>query len=356
MHGAGKPTLLFVILIVLFGCGQRGDEDAPTPSRPVKITVVEDVSDSISVNYPAIVAASDSTNLTFQVGGLVNEVVVIEGQSIKKGDLIAAIDKRDYQNNFNSAKAQYDNARTDFERAAQLLEQNAVSKSVYDQRLSQRDIARASYETAKKALSDTELRAPFDGVVAAINIDAFQNVSAQEPVITLQSDGNVEAIVNVPAQLIARVPELLPADTTITLDSAPNLNIPATLKEAAAQADPASQTYTLRFAFTPPENLLILPGMTGVMQSTLRYLGDELNQGVAIPATAILAEGDNHFVWVLETESMTVSKRAITLAPRRWEDKIVVVEGLETGEQIAAAGVSYLYPDMAVTVWSNADQ
>lgn len=345
--------LPFALLAAASACAPEAEEATEPPVRPIKLIAVEEASNQFPVSYPAVIEAAQSSVLTFQVSGLLQELPVTEGQQVEEGALIAKLDQRDYQNNYNSAKAQYDNAESEYQRAVRLAAENAISRSVLEQRQSQRDIAKAQFDTAQKALDDTELRAPFAGGIAQINVENFQNVGAQQAIATLQSVGDVEAVINIPAGILAYVPQINPIDTTVTLDAAPDVRIPATFKEASGQADPTTQTYRVRFTFTPPEGLLILPGMTGKVDSVFVYEGDQIDLGVSVPTGSVLAEGDQLFVWVLDNETMTVSKRAVVVSGDRFGEEVGIVEGLEGGEVIAGAGASYLQEGMRVRAWEN---
>ena len=349
----------FVPLALLAAAGACSPEaEAPQEPavRPIKLVTVEQASNRFPVSYPAVIEAAQSSALTFQVSGLLQELPVDEGQEVEQGALIAKLDQRDYQNSFNSAKAQYDNAESEYQRAERLFAENAISRSLLEQRRSQRDIAKAQFDTAQKALDDTELRAPFAGGIAEINIENFQTVGAQQPIATLQSAGDVDAVINMPAAILAYVPQINPIETTVTLDAAPNVKIPATFKEATGQADPTTQTYRVRFTFTPPEDLLILPGMTGKVDAVLIYEGDQINLGVSVPTGSVLAEGDDRFVWVLDEGTMTVSKRQVTVAQDRFGEEVGIIDGLQGGEVIAGAGASYLQEGMRVRPWENGRQ
>ena len=348
----------FVPLVFLFFAACAGETEAPRepPVRPIKLVTVEAATNEFPVSFPAVIEAAQSSALTFQVNGLLQELPVDEGQPVAQGDLIAKLDQRDFQNNLNSAKAQYDNAESEYQRARRLSEENAISRSVLEQRRSQRDITKAQLDTAQKALDDTELRAPFAGQIAEINVDNFQNVTAQQVIVTLQSAGQVEAVIDVPARILAYVPQLNPVGTTVTLDAAPTVKIPAEFKEATGQADPTSQTYRAHFTFVPPDDLLILPGMTGKVDSVFVYTGEQIDLGVSVPTESVLAEGNDQFVWVLDEETMTVSKQRVVVSEDRFGEEVSIIEGLDGGEVIAGAGASYLHEGMRVRVWENGPQ
>jgi len=179
---------------------------------------------------------------------------------------------------------------------------------VLEGRKTQRDVALAALSTAEKALSDTVLKTPFRGGIAKVTGRQFQNVQAKEAIAILQSD-EVEAVINVPGTIIARMPQLVPVGVRVTLDAAPDVEIIATFKEASGEADPNTQTYRVSFSFVPPEDLFILPGMTATVSSSFVFNGaqDLVASGVAVPLSAVLAEGDDTFVWVVDEASMKIS-------------------------------------------------
>ena len=110
---------------------------------------------------------------------------------------------------------------------------------------------------------------------------------------------------------------------------------------------PAAQTFEVRFSFTPPPGLVILPGMTGAVRSTVAIAGDAGAAQIAVPIEAILSEAGLRYVWVVDTDSMTVAKREVILRDGVGET-LPVRSGLAAGDTIVAAGVSYLHEGMKI--------
>ena len=272
---------------------------------------------------------------------------VREGDRVAQGAEIARLDQRDRQAELATARANFEAAESDFQRIDKLVAGGAVSRADHERRRTQRDVAKASLDLARKRLDDTVLRSPFAGVVAAVHVEAFQNVAARQPVATLQTTGAVEAVVQAPATLVAHSGRIEPLETVVVLDAAPDAPMPATLHSTAARADPAAQTFELRFAFTPPEGVVILPGMTGNLRATLAVAGEEGGARINVPIAAILSEAHTRYVWVVDSDTMTVSKREVVLGDGVGET-LPVERGLAAGETIVAAGVSYLHEGMQV--------
>lgn len=352
MVGWGWRTLAPAMCIFIAACG-GADTEEPEIVRPAKLLTVEAASERLDVSFPAIVEARNSSTLTFQVGGLLTDFPVSESQFVRRGQVLARLDQRRYANAVASAQAQYDAAQRDYESAAALLEQNAIAEIQVRQREAQRDVAAASLDSAKKDLADTVLRAPFSGVVAEKLAVRFENVSPQQDIVTLQSTGAAEAVVSVPASLVPRFSRKRPTNAYVVLSSAPDLQIPGSFLAARTQADTQSQTFRVKFAFNPPQNVPALPGSTGTVYVGRELLEDELaGDGITVPLGAVLSDGKVRYVWVVDRESMTVSKRTVTVADSIGEE-IAISDGLKPGETIVAAGAAYLHDGMKIRPYDS---
>lgn len=350
----GRLAAVATICSLSFACAfpshsqDKTADEVAAVVRPAKLIEIVSKARSNVITLPAIVEPSVSAELTVQVGGILVEFPVQEGQTVKKGDLIAQIDKVNYQNAVAQSQAQYDNAEEEYKRADTLIKQEAISQSVFEQRKASRDVAKLALEAAKTQLTDSTLTAPFDGIVSKVNVKQYQTVSPQSPVVTLQSRAEFEAIANVPAQTVASSTDIKVEKTTLTLDIAPLQTIPVKFKLIAPQADPATQTYEVKFTFAPPDTLVVLGGMTGELSSTVTQIGELAKKNaIQIPISSIIYDGTDTSVWLVDTDAMTVSKQKVTLAEEIGET-IPVTEGLKDGDTIVGAGASYLHEGMKI--------
>lgn len=356
MKGSLGPVGSLVVLVCALssGCEKPVPVAPPDPVRPVKLIEVKATSDIRQVKLPAVIEASNSTVLAFQVGGKLEQLEVTEGQDVSTGTVIGRLNPRDFQNSVKQAQAQYTSANTEYQRARRLLEQNAIARSVVDQRRAARDIARASLDSAQKALEDSVLKTPFEGRIATVAVEQFESVGPQQPIVTLQTVGAAEAVVEIPSTLVANRERLTPIESYVTLDAVGDIRIPAEFLSLSPLANAATQTFAAKFKFLPPEGVNILPGMTGSLNGTLRIAAEDgtSTTQLAIPLSSILSEGADTFVWVVDTEAMTVSKRAVTLTEGVGES-LFVESGLKAGETIAGAGASYLVEGKQVRAYGN---
>ena len=346
-------TLCFALTFIA-SCGNDDVEQTREPAvRPVKLITLSPASDVQTSRYPAVVSAARFSELSFQVGGLIEEIAVVEAQQVDEGELIARLDQRDFKTQLAAARSQFENADEEYQRGVRLLKEDAIARSVVEQRQTQRDVAKSQFDSAEKALGDTVLRAPFAGVVVQVEARERQNIPAGQLVAAFMGHGALEVSIDVPAKVIAESQEVEERGAYVILDAAPDSRIEATFKEANLQADATSQTYGVTFTFEPPDNLVILPGMSATVELSRarRSTTSETNR-ISVPLSAIKSDGTSKYVWVVDQDSMTVSRRAVTVADGIGE-MAIVTEGLVPGDTIATAGASFLADGMQVRPWTD---
>ncbi|GAA0478013.1 efflux RND transporter periplasmic adaptor subunit [Parasphingorhabdus litoris] len=350
-----RLTLKFHVSALLFlalsACVDGTEENLDNQPKPVKLLKLAEGLNQSSQSLPAVIRSSRSTDLAFQVGGRIVTWNAAGGNEFSKGQIIASLDSRTFRNAVSQAEAQFRNADSEYQRAKRLIAQNAISQSVVESRLAQRQVAQASLDDARKALNDTVIRAPFSGFIGRTYVEQFQNVGAQQTVVTLQSSA-VEAIVNVPASFVLNSERVRYFDTFVELDAAPGRRFPAVFSEATGQADQNTQTFEGRFKFKAPRDLVVLTGMT----ATLFFKTEEPDFAVAstqrlsVPLASIIAEGEKRYVWVVKPGKRTIAKREVKLGKGVGRD-VAVISGLKSGETIVAAGSAYLSDGDTVRQW-----
>ncbi len=343
---------MFVIVtaLLLASCDEEpATEPNDTSGRPVKLINISGTHHQSTARYPAVIGAGEQVDLSFPVGGVIQELPVTDADPVDKGDLIARLDPRDFESNVAAARASFTNAEEEYQRAVRLAEQDAIAQSVLEQRKTQRDVARAKLDSAEKALADSVLRAPFSGVVASIPVRKQQTVSPGTNVATLINVAALDATINLPASVVAQVPTRENRGVVVLLEAAPDREIEAQFSEANLVADATSQTYAITFRFEAPADLLILPGMNATVELTSGDSG-AARGSVSVPLAAVQSDGNGQYVWIVERDAMTVSRRYIEMATGIGE-MVVVTSGLSFGDQIVGAGGAYLAEGIKVTPW-----
>lgn len=343
--------LISFVSFCLIGCRERPQE-AKQVIRPVKTMVVAGASSKFGRTFTASVRASDRVELAFQVPGKLIELPVKKGQNVEQGDLVGRLDPRDYKSNLQSAKAQYDKALANFKRGDELVEKGFISRTDYDRLIARRDVTAAELDKAKKAMDDTSLKAPFSGVVAQRFVENFTEVNAKQEIVSLQDTSLLELVVYVPEHIVALIRKDKARNTTIfaEFNSIPGEQFPLTIKEFSTQADAKTQTFEYVLAMPRPEGRNILPGMTANVRVTGTAMDEsQVPASFTIPAIAVFADKESKpHVWIIKQPDNTAHARQVTTGQLSGSDQIEILDGINSGDVIAIAGVSQLREGMQV--------
>ena len=340
------------------GCRQ----EPPAPKevvRPIKMLTVGSGAEKTR-EYPGRLRASQQADMAFEVPGRIIEWVFREGDRVRKGEVLARLDPSDYQNQLEQSLAVERNRRTYLSRIAQAHKTGAVSDQDLNDAQAQVDVAAADARISRKALNDTQLRAPFDGLMSRKLVEDYANVQAKQPVLIFEDPAYMEIKVSVPERDLAGRRDQQQDRATITRRLNPEVEVtamrgkkfPAQLKELATTADPTTRTFEATFSFQPGEEINVLPGMTA---KVIVQAGEGLGTAsdVSIPATAATADEEGRAsVWIVDPEAGTVSRRPVTLGPMAG-DSIIVTEGLNDGDTVAVSGVAQLRPGVKVRQWER---
>jgi len=348
-----KITAAAALALAFAGCS----EEAPPPvegPRPVKLLEIGGGGGTETREYPGRIKAGQYSEMGFEVAGRVTEIVYTEGAQVKQGAVLARLDPRDYQARYDSSSAKASHARSERDRYKEMYEKEVKPYSEYELRMRAYDVAQADLQEAKKALDDTVLRAPFDGVMARKLVEQFENVQAKQPVLVMQNDDMLEIKVSVPERDLAQGSgEKLDVERLtrrisprVVISSLPDRQFAASLSEVASVADPTTRTFEATFRFAKPEGANVLGGMTAKVIVSIG--GGNARADLWIPASAVVSDVDEGpTVWVVDPSALTVSARRVELGDLSGE-RVAILQGLEAGETVAISGVHQLRDGMTV--------
>ncbi len=345
---AGLAVIAAGVFLALFlaGNGEKPPELAVV--RPVKTMVLQAEVGVRVYSFPGKVKASEEVNLSFEIGGRLIKLPIKEGQEVSQGQLLAQLDKRNFKNRFDAAKARAGAAKAYFDRVKVAHSKGAATPMELDEARAKYEVTVAERKIAAKSLADTEMIAPFSGVVARTFVKNFRDVVAKLPILSLQDVSHIDVVVEVPEAGVMKVRRGMVAKAVALFEPLPGREFPLTVKEYATEADRQTQTYSVTFTMPAPKDVNILPGMTATAKIYIKPEADPQTLPFTVPVTAIFSdEGSNRYVWVVALESMTVHKRPVKLGHLAGSS-IRVLEGLKNGEIIATAGVHYLREGMKV--------
>ena len=357
-RAASLAGLIAVATITMAGCS----DEAPEPVevvRPVKIMEIGGLETGRQQEYPGILRAADSAEVSFEVPGRIIRLEALEGTQVTEGQIIGALDDANFRADLDIAQANLRKARSDLARSEAVYAEDsgAITLERIDADRRAVEVSEAQVVQAQKAVNDTVLRAPFDGVVSRRLVEVFENVQAKQTIVIIEDLGNIEVEISIPERDIlsqrASQRSYSEADLEnvtdrakpmVSVSSLPDLEFEGTISEIATRADPATRTFSVRVRFQGPDDIPLLPGMTARVRGKFLIAGE-----VRIPVTALAATpGAEPKVWVIDPETMRVSGRVVELG-QMTDNDVSVTYGLNSGEMIAITGATQLAEGMQVS-------
>ena len=194
-----KTEILFLAGMCLCACSRTPQKQTSFPS--VKVVHAEVMEAPSSRCYTFISQPYRLSELSFRVGGPVHAFDVQQGQFFRKGQLIAAIDERDFVIQKQRTEALYRQAEVDYARISSLYAKDNISGMNYEQAKANYERTKADYEAAVNAWEDSRLYAPFDGYVQQAHIERYQDVKPSVPVVTFIDLSRIKVEAYVPEDM-----------------------------------------------------------------------------------------------------------------------------------------------------------
>lgn len=354
------PALLLLpVALLLAACSPP--PPAPEPVRAVRVmTVAADAAGGVQ-EYAGEVRARVESRLGFRVAGKMTARQAEVGQRVRLGQPLAQLDPSDLKlqqdaalAGLRAAQAAFDFAAADFKRYEELRAQGFISGMELERRETTLKSARAQLEQAK-AQADVQgnfatyavLTASASGIVTATEAEVGAVLSAGTPVLRLAHDGPRDVVFSVPEDAALGIRALIGRRDALRVRPWGQAGtVPATVREVAAAADPATRTFLVRADLgAAPVQL----GQTLTVQLDL----PRRDAAARLPLTAVMRQQGQTAVWVLDPASMTVKVQPIVVAGADG-NSVMVASGLQSGQRVVTAGVHTLTPGQKVKLYDVA--
>lgn len=342
-----KLTAVIALSLVLVGCDQAKSEPQPQIIKPVKLVAVPDLSSQGMDSFLAKIDATDRAELSFQVAGEIQSVPVRMGDVVEKGQILAQLDPTDYQIALDAKQAQYDLAKTRYDRSKQLYKKKLISTDSFDQTETAYHAASVALEQAKTDLRYTTITAPFDGLISIDFKKAHELVAPKQTILNLINNINMDVAFSVPVKYVERhgLSAIKQTKLFVRMDSHQHHLIPASFKEMSTQADPDTNSYTAVVSIKKPDGMNLLSGMTGQVQ----VLNSQKSAGFRVAESAwINKHQEQGSLWLFDSDTQLVKRTQVTVDVDGF-----VLNGLKQGDLIVVAGVNDISEGQQVKVWQR---
>lgn len=347
-----KKTLTLAVLLALglSACGKGEKPEGKDKAAAAKAVPQLAASDLLTaqtgtvqetVPFTATLNAKRSAEVAAEVEGQVREVLVREGEPVRRGQRLALIDGQTLEQALAEQRAQLSNAESRLKLARQKLEkqrelfrqgfisQLALDELESDYRIREGEVhaQRSQLSRAQKSLADTVISAPMDGVLYSRQIEPGEQVGRNQKVFGIADLSTLEAVANIPARQVA---ELKPGMTASFHLEGGKQQYSATLQRINPVANANTRTFAA-YLQVANNDLQLKAGQFIQGELVLRE-----QQGIALPLAAV-RDADGKTPWVMTLKGNQLGKQPVQILLRNDARRTVAVSGLAAGQQILAA-------------------
>jgi RND family efflux transporter MFP subunit len=355
---ASLPLAIAVATLVA-ACAKQ--EPAPEPVRAVRTMTVSTDSAGVTHEYAAEIRARTESRLGFRVGGKLVQRPVNLGDTVKRGQLLAQVDAQDLRLGQDAARAamqaaqvNFEQARADFGRFKDLRDQGFISAAELERRDTTLKAAQAQLAQARaqagvqgNQAAYASLVADIAGVVTAVEAEPGAVVAAGTPIVRVAHDGPRDVVFSVPEHQIADLRRLVgkAGAVSVALWGPARETVPATVREVAAAADPATRTFLVKADIGNAAARLGQTATASIAQPRVAGI-------TKLPLAAVIEQQGAPAVWVVDKASMTVKRQPIQVSGAEG-NAVVVTGGLAPGQLVVTAGAHVLTPGLKVKLYNE---
>jgi membrane fusion protein (multidrug efflux system) len=314
--------------------GLFGDKAKPLNIN-VKVIRFESLTDYIQVTGSLI--PDEQVDLTFETTGKIVGIFFQEGSTVSKGQLLAKVNDKPLQAELQKLEAQIPLAEDRVYRQKALLEKDAVSKETYEQVTTELEKLHADISLVKSRIAQTELRAPFDGVIGLRQVSEGAYASPATVVASLTKIIPLKIEFSVPEKYMNMIYPGIPIEFRIDKD-----NYPASVYAVDSRIEKDGLQLKTRAVY-PNVNGRLKPGRFVVV----KIKSSELKNAIIIPNESVIAEMGRDIAYIYSSGKA----KAVTLTKGvRTESNVQVLNGINLNDTLIISGILQLRDDLPVTI------
>jgi membrane fusion protein (multidrug efflux system) len=346
-----RTNLMLATLLVLAvaagsgGCG-RGANSKANGKKDDKLVVPVEVASTSTGDIAAFftgtatIGAEEETGVVAKVGGVVERILVEEGQYVKEGAILAKLDDERISVQLAQARANLDKLKTTYERNIDLHKQSLISTEVFQQSRYEYEQQKAAYELTDLDLKYTEIRTPIGGVVAERLIKVGNMILPNQETFRVAGLDPLIAVLHVPERQLGKLRVGLGAQLAVDAGAAEPFT--GSIKRISPVIDPATGTVKVTVEVRDPTRRL-KPGMFA--RINIIY---DIHEGVlTVPKDAIISEDRENAVFVVRD---SVAYRQLVTTGYVNTTHIEVLSGLKLGDAVVTTGKASLKDSVKVQI------
>lgn len=314
----------------------RNTNDKPVP---VDVFIVrgETIDDKFFTTGTLI--SNEEVELATETSGIIREIYLKEGETVEEGDLLVKIDDSDLQAQLNRANFRLQLAEERAGRQQTLLEKGGISQEEYDATVNEVNVFRAEVNLIDAQIADTEIRAPFSGVIGLRYVSDGSYISPTTRIATLQDIDPIKIDFSIPERYASKVK----VGTPLTFEvQGVDVTLYASVYAKEPRIDRDTRTLQLR-ALSSNKYGVLLPGAFADLTLTL----DRIKDALMVPTTAVVPEIQGQKVFLLKNGMVQPSSVTTGI---RTPTSIQILSGVEKGDTVLTTGLLQVRPGMKVVI------
>lgn len=359
----GPILLSFLLAVALWACGSKAEKPAIESKSaestaaviPVKLTAVTSVVRAEPVVASGLVSSAEEARLSFKVGGIINKMLVDEGQPVRKGQLLATLDLTEIDAQVSQAQLASEKAERDLGRVKSLYADTAATLEQLQNATTGQSVSKQALTIAQFNRNYAQIRASVDGTVTRKVTNAGEYVAAGASVYLISGNRRADWVVRmgVSDKDWAR---LQPGNrASVRLDAYPDQTFSGTVGKLAQAADPINKLYEVEVKINPG-TAKFAPGLF----ANVTLVPGRSRPYAVVPVEAIVeGNGKDGFVYVVADDRR--GRSGVPAGPLKVRkipvqigylegDKVLLTNGLSSVKQVVTAGSAFLTEESSVVV------
>jgi RND family efflux transporter MFP subunit len=339
MKNITNTLYLTLFLLVLYACSSEKATDTATIEEQIPVKTQQVTAQTIAepIITSGILSSKQEIKLSFKTGGIIQSIQVDEGQTVKKGQLLASLNLTEINAQVSQAQQAFDKAQRDLNRAQNLYADSAATKEQVQNATTGMEVASASLQSAKFNRQYSTIYAPDNGRILKRYMESGELISPGSPVFVFASASKEQWILRTGVSDRDMVRMTMGDKATVTFDAYPGTEFSATVTEIAQMAEAAKGTFEVELTVDPQGKKLA----TGLV-ARVQVVPAHKTAAILVPIEALVeANGEKGFIYVLSNDKQTVKKTAVKIAGI-YNNLVGISSGLQENATIITEGNNYL--------------
>ena len=329
-----KP-ILWLLPLLLAGCAEDPSQikerliGGSTKERVITVGVqrIDTLEGLVRNSYPGCLEEGNMVDISFKYGGTLQQLNVKEGSVVRKGQALARVSSPQMESTRRSAQATLEQAQDAYNRLKKVHDNGSLPEIKWHEMVANFEKAQAALDLANAMLQDNTVKAPFDGTVTNLSAVLGESITPLKPIMRIISTEGLVVKISVPENEIAKVQ--IGDEAQILIPALNDRRCKGHILEKNMTASLLTHSYPVKVLIDETDEAFT-PGMIAKV-----VLSSDVDNGIVVPANAVLINNAGKFVWVAKDGRAT--RQNITISGYSGNG-VVVSEGLHGGDLVIVEG------------------